>query len=375
MGRDILLVTLGFPPARGGIQSWLYQRASLAAERIVVAAPAAPGAREFDARQPFPIVRWPALGRGVPGWRRLTQFLFPLCLFPLLHRRYCFQMLECGQALPFGVAARLTHRWWGVPYRIWAFGDDIRKPAARWWARPFLTAALQKADRVLAISRFTQGLVAAAGYPEQQIEVIHPFLGFPEADGTTAPARGDGPVLLTVARLERRKGVHVALSLVPRLRRRFPGLQYWIVGDGPERRRLEALARELGVKDAVRFWGDVPDADLPAIYTASDLFVLLPTPDEEDGEVEGFGMVYLEAAARGVPAVAWRTGGVAEAVVDGVTGLVVPADDADGAGDAIERLLADSALRREMADAAKAHAGAVAEQARVSLRRLDGGHG
>jgi glycosyltransferase involved in cell wall biosynthesis len=114
---------------------------------------------------------------------------------------------------------------------------------------------------------------------------------------------------------------------------------------------------------------------LPAVYTASDLFVLLPTPDEEDGEVEGFGMVYLEAAARGVPAVAWRTGGVAEAVVDGVTGLVVPAGDADGAGDAIERLLADSALRREMADAAKAHAGAVAEQARVSLRRLDGGHG
>lgn len=375
MERDILLVTLGFPPARGGIQSWLYQRASFAAERIVVAAPAAPGAREFDARQPFPVVRWPALGRGVPGWRRLTQFLFPLCLFPLLRRRYPFQMLECGQALPFGVAARLIHKWWGVPYRIWAFGDDIRKPAVRWWARPFLTAALQKAERVLAISGFTQGLVAAAGYPEQQIEVIHPFLGLPGAGGTAAPARGDGPVLLTVARLERRKGVHVMLSLVPRLRRRFPGLRYWIVGDGPERRRLEALARALGIADAVRFWGDVPDADLPAVYTASDLFVLLPTPDEEDGEVEGFGMVYLEAAACGIPAVAWRTGGVAEAVVDGVTGLVVPAGDAGAAGDAIEHLLADSVLRREMADAAKAHAGAVAERTRASLRRLDEGHG
>ncbi|MGC8827164.1 MAG: glycosyltransferase, partial [Anaerolineae bacterium] len=222
MGRDILLVTLGFPPARGGIQSWLYQRASFAAERIVVAAPAVPGAREFDARQPFPVVRWPAPGRGIPGWRRLTQFFFPLCLFPLLHQRYRFQVLECGQALPFGLAARLIHRWWGVPYRIWAFGDDIRKLALRWWARPFLTAALEKADRVLAISGFTRELAAEAGYPEQRIEVIHPFLGMPGAGGTAAPARGDGPVLLTVARLEQRKGVHVVLSLIPRLRRRFP---------------------------------------------------------------------------------------------------------------------------------------------------------
>ncbi len=374
MGRDILLVTLGFPPARGGIQSWLYQRASFAADRIVVAAPAFPGAREFDARQPFPVLRWPALGRGIPGWRRLTQFLFPICLFPLLHRRYRFQMLECGQALPFGLAARLIQRRWGIPYRIWAFGDDVRKPALRWWARPFLSAALNGADHVLAISRYTSELVAMSGYPDDKTEVIHPFLGAPNIGHQAAPARGDGPILLTVARLERRKGVHVVLSLIPRLRRRFPGLQYWVVGEGPERRRLEALARELGIASAVHFWGDVPDADLPAVYAAGDLFVLLPTPDERDGEVEGFGMVYLEAAACGVPSAAWRTGGVAEAVQDGVTGLVVPAGDADAAVEAIERLLADPVLYRGMSAAAKEHASAIAERTRASLRRLDALH-
>lgn len=371
MGRDILLVTLGFPPARGGIQSWLYQRASLAADRIVVAAPALPGAREFDARQPFPVLRWPAPGRGAPGWRRLTQFLFPLCIFPALHRRYRFRVLECGQALPFGLAARLIHARWGIPYRIWAFGDDILKPALRWWARPFLQAALRGAGQVLAISQYTSELVGMTGYPDDKIEVIHPFLGVPDIGQQAAPARGDGPILLTVARLEQRKGVHVVLSLVPRLRRRFPGLQYWVVGEGPARRRLEALARELGIASAVRFWGDVPDADLPAVYTASDLFVLLPTPDKRDGEVEGFGMVYLEAAACGVPAVAWRTGGVAEAVQDGVTGLVVPAGDADSAAEAIEHLLADISLRRKMAVATREHAGAIAERTRASLQRLD----
>lgn len=375
MERDILLVTLGFPPARGGIQSWLYQRAMLIAERVIVVAPAVRGAREFDARQPFPILRWPALGGGIAGWRRLTQFLFPLWMISSLRRHYRFRMVECGQALPFGLAARLIRSWWGIPYRIWAFGDDIRKPALRVWARPFLDMALQGADRVLAISAYTRELVGMMGYPQEKTDVIYPFLGISDARNTTLSARRAGPILLTVARLEQRKGVHVVLSLVPRLRRRFPNLQYWIVGDGPERRRLETQAKKLGIADAVRFWGDVPDADLPAVYAASDLFVLLPTPDERDGQVEGFGIVYLEAAAYGVPSVTWHTGGVPEAVRDGVTGVVVLAGDVDSAGEAVEQLLGDPALRGEMASAARAYAGAVAERTRAGLLRLDAEYG
>ncbi len=118
----------------------------------------------------------------------------------------------------------------------------------------------------------------------------------------------------------------------------------------------------------------VPDADLPAVYAASDVFVLLPTPDEADGQVEGFGMVYLEAAACGVPSVAWRTGGVAEAVLDGQTGLVVPQGDAGAAVEAIEFLLADDALRGAMGRAAREHAGAVAERSRALLSKLDEGY-
>lgn len=375
MERDILLVTLGFPPARGGIQSWLYQRAMLIAERVVVVAPAVRGAREFDARQPFPILRWPALGGGIAGWRRLTQFLFPLWMISSLRRHYRFRMVECGQALPFGLAARLIRSWWGIPYRIWAFGDDIRKPALRVWARPFLDTALQGADRVLAISAYTRELVGMMGYPQEKTDVIYPFLGVPDARKTALSARRAGPILLTVARLEQRKGVHAVLSLVPRLRRRFPNLQYWIVGDGPERRRLEAQAKKLGIADAVRFWGDVPDADLPAVYAASDLFALLPTPDERDGQVEGFGIVYLEAAAYGLPSVTWHTGGVPEAVRDRVTGVVVPAGDVDSAGEALEQLLGNPALRGEMASAARAYAGAVVERTRAGLLRLDAEYG
>ncbi|MGQ9518155.1 MAG: glycosyltransferase [Anaerolineae bacterium] len=375
MERDILLVTLGCPPTRGGMQSWLYQRAVLAAERVVVVAPAVRGAREFDARQPFPILRGPALGGGIAGWRRLMQFLFPLWMISSLRRRWRFRMLECGQALPFGLAARLIRSWWGVPYRIWAFGDDIRKPALRVWARPFLDMALRDAERVLSISAYTRGLVGMMEYPQERTEVIYPFLGVPNARNTALPARRGGPILLTVARLEQRKGVHVVLSLIPRLCRRFPNLQYWVVGDGPERRRLEAQAEKLGVADAVRFWGDMPDADLPAVYAASDLFVLLPTPDERDGQVEGFGVVYLEAAAYGVPSVAWHTGGVPEAVQDGMTGVVAPAGDVDAAGEALEQLLGNPGRREEMARAARERAGAMAERTRAQLLQLDAGYG
>lgn len=369
-GRDILLITLGFPPARGGIQSCMGERARSSATRMVVIAPNAAGAPEYDAGLPFPVYRWPAAGQRWPGLRRFLQFAFSLALARRVCRHYPIRAIECGQALPFGLTARLL----GIPYRIWAYGDDLLKPARRVWARPFLCAALDGAAHIIAISDYTRRLAEDCGAPAGRLRVVPPYVDIYRF--SPAPPQGErerpGPVVLTTARLVPRKGVHQVLHIVRDALRRFPTLSLWIAGDGPARSSLERQARELGIASHVRFLGEVPDDELPRLYAACDVFALLPTPDECAGEAEGLGIAYLEAAACGRPCVGWDVGGVSEAVLHGRTGFVVPAGDIPAAEQALMALLSDPVLAAEMGAAARRWAEEMAARARAALAELEG---
>ena len=178
--------------------------------------------------------------------------------------------------------------------------------------------------------------------------------------------------LLTVARLERRKGIQIVIRMLPALRARFPSLLYRVIGAGPARGGLEALADELGVSSHVEFVGEVSDEVLSGHYRASDLFVMLPTPEQSAREVEGYGMVYLEAALHALPTVAWRTGGVEEAVIQGETGLLVDEGDAEAALQAILSLLADETQRRQMGHNAHTRARQIVSDSIQALTDLDG---
>jgi len=160
-------------------------------------------------------------------------------------------------------------------------------------------------------------------------------------------------IILSAGRLVRRKGVDTLLRACARLPHALPPPALVVAGDGPDRPRLEALAR--GLQLPVRFLGRVPDAELPALYSAADLFVLAAR-EEPDGDVEGFGLVLLEAAACGTPAVACRSGGVPDAVDDGVSGLLVRPDDPAALAAGLGRVLSDDSLRRWLACGARARA-------------------
>jgi phosphatidylinositol alpha-1,6-mannosyltransferase len=148
-------------------------------------------------------------------------------------------------------------------------------------------------------------------------------------------------VILTVGRLAERKGHDIVLRALPTVLRKFPETRYLIVGTGPEEQRLRHLAVELGVAEQVVFAGRMPDEDLPDCYAACDVFVMVSREIPAKGDVEGFGIVYLEANAQGKPVVGARSGGVADAVEDGVTGLMVDSTDPENVADAILRLLAN----------------------------------
>ncbi|MDA0699072.1 MAG: glycosyltransferase family 4 protein [Chloroflexi bacterium] len=226
----------------------------------------------------------------------------------------------------------------GTPYWVVAYGIEV-------WGDipPDQADALGKSDCVVAISKVTQEILALKGILPRKIELL--FYGFdtnlfsPKAESASA-----APVLLTVCRLdaaERYKGYDRVVELMPDLLKEFPALRYRIVGDGTDRARVEELARTLGVQARVEITGFVREVDkFVDEYRRSNIFVM-PSVFEGGSKPrgEGFGIVYLEAAACGKPVIAAKGGGAAEAVADGETGLLIDAAKRDELRGAIERLL------------------------------------
>ncbi|NNG16242.1 MAG: glycosyltransferase family 4 protein [Gemmatimonadales bacterium] len=258
----------------------------------------------------------------------------------------------------------VLHVHWWVPggFAVWpslpdqppvvltSHGTDVflldRFPMARPLAAPIFKAAAQ----VTVISSPLVERVESLGVPPSRISVI-PMpvaLGRFEAasDRTTIGNR-----LLFVGRLVERKGAHVAIEALEVLKRKGREAHLTVVGDGPERDRLEALADQKGVSPQVDFQGTVPAESVAHAFAKTDVF-LMPAVTDWKGEQEGFGLVLVEAMMSGVPVVASESGGIPDVVTDGETGLLVPEHDPEGLAGAIERLLSDSALGRRLARAA-----------------------
>jgi phosphatidylinositol alpha-1,6-mannosyltransferase len=242
-------------------------------------------------------------------------------------------------------------RWFNLPFVVYAHGNEILGAMQSDWPKPRLT--LQQANRVLANSQFTANLVQQVGVNPDKIDIVHPGCDIsrfrplhPSPDlrqkllGTTDRGR----IILTVGGLVARKGHDMVIRALPRLRQTVPDVIYLIVGDGPYRTHLETLAVALGVQDHVIFIGKVPGEYLPDIYALSDVFVMPSREQLNVCDVEGFGIVFLEANACGKPVVGGRSGGIPDAIIDGVTGLLVNPHDPEDIANALARLLTDGDL-------------------------------
>jgi len=348
-------VTNDFPPKLGGIQSYLWELwRRLPPDSFSVLTTAHPDAAAFDAEQPFRIERVP------------TAQLLPT---PALARAVGDAVLRAGAdlvvvdpALPLGlVAPRL-----GVRYAVVLHGAEVTVPGRLPVSGALLGWVLRRAVLV----------VAAGGYPADEgrraagrgmppVTIVPPGVDpdrfKPLDDAARRQARQrfglppDADLVLSVSRLVPRKGMDVLIRAAAKLKERLPGLMVAIAGSGRDRQRLDRLVGSTGAP--VVMLGAVADADLAALYGCADVFAMLCRNRWLGLEQEGFGIVFLEAAACGVPQVAGASGGAAEAVVDGETGLVVhrPDDDAAVAA-AIERILTDGPLRARMSVASRRRA-------------------
>ena len=343
-----LLVTNDFPPKLGGIQSYLWELwRRLPSDSFTVLTSPHPDAAAWDAAQPFRVERTRQPVLVAEPWLRQQ--------IRALADEVGADLVLLDPALPLGLLGPSL----GIPYGLVLHGAEITVPARLPGARQMLRHVLGSARMV----------VSAGGYPHAEAErcagralpgVIVPpgvdperFRPLDDHERAAARQRLDldaGQVVLSLSRLVPRKGMDVLIRAMATLDLRVaPTLV--IAGDGRDRGRLERLAAAERVP--VRFLGRVPDADLVDLYGSADVFAMVCRDRWRGLEQEGFGIVFLEAAACGVPQVAGRSGGSHEAVADRETGFVVEPRDVRAVAAALRALLADESLRRIQGEASR----------------------
>jgi phosphatidylinositol alpha-1,6-mannosyltransferase len=349
-----LLITNDFPPRPGGIQQFVHNLAvRQPAGSVVVYASTWRGAATFDAEQPFEVVRedtgvllpTPKVGR------RAAE----------LARAYDCDTVWFGAAAPLGLLADGLRRRTGIHRAVaLTHGHEVGW-AALPGARQVLRRIARGNDVITYLGEYTRVRLGAALDGLTDLQRLAPGVDVdayhPGVDGAPVRARhalADRPVIVCVSRLVPRKGQDMLIRALPTVRRRAPGAALLVVGGGPYRPTLERLAREQGVEADVVFTGSVPWEELPAHYAAGDVYAMPCRTRHRGLDVEGLGIVYLEASATGLPVIAGDSGGAPDAVREDETGYVVGGHDVTALAGRLADLLADPQRAQVMGAAGRA---------------------
>jgi phosphatidylinositol alpha-1,6-mannosyltransferase len=367
-----LLVTNDFPPKVGGIQAYLWElwRRIDPETFVVLTANSHPDAAAFDREQAARGIRIERVpGRILVPTPQLAQRIRETA------RRVGAGLVVVDPAFPLGVVG--PHL--GLPYAVLLHGAEVAFPGRLPASRGLLAHVLRRSSLVVSAGGYPAAEAARAlrGRGMPPVVEIPPGVDLdrfrPLSPSERSEARRDlglpidGPLVVSVSRLVPRKGMDVLVDAAVLLRADLPDLTVAIAGRGRDSDRLAGRIAEHGAP--VRLLGGVADADLPRLVGAADVFAMLCRNRWLGLEQEGFGIVFLEAAAAGVPQVAGASGGAGEAVADGVTGLVVrrPTDVRSIAA-ALARLLGDQKLRTQMGAASRRRAEASFDYDRLAPR-------
>lgn len=361
-----LVVTNDFPPRPGGIQTFVWELARrLPAATTTVYAPAAGGgaalggdirtadihtdrldAERFDGSQPFAVIR--DASRALLPTRALAERLTRIV------RRENIDTVWFGSAAPLGLVAPALRRA-GVRRIVATTHGHEAAWATMPASRQLLRRIARNVDVMTYLGAYTRQRLEAATAGRTCLARLHPgvdpALFTPEVDGAAVRARlglADRPVVACVSRLVPRKGQDMLIRGLSEVRRAVPSAALLVVGGGRDMPRLQRLAATAGVAADVIFTGGVPSAALPAYYAAADIFAMPCRTRHAGLEIEGLGIVYLEASATGLAVVAGASGGAPDAVRDGVTGHVVDGRSLDQITDRVARLLGDPATAQAM---------------------------
>ncbi len=328
MTRYVVLTEFA-PPDHGGIQASVDPIIEALGQDVTVIAPQSAAAN--DRR----IVRSLFSGTTWPRWWWLVSWL-------RLAKKEGLETVIFGHFSGAVLAGWIAKNIFGLPYVILVHGNDLLSEQHRWFTRLFISPVLRQAMFVGVNSSFVENIVSNYGVPHLRIVRSHPFVLASNIPDTVEHKTGSR--LITVSRLVARKNIDGLLQAVVEVKKEYPDIHLDIVGDGPERQQLVALTKTLGIEKEVTFHGTVVEATKWQLLRVSNIFIMCPIVREDGVDVEGLGLVYLEASSCGLPIVASDTGGVRDAVQDGITGLLVDSTSTLAMAGVITQLLKDQAM-------------------------------
>lgn len=353
--KKTLLVILDFYPSVGGVAHyWENLLAQMPPESITVLAPSLPkGAPELKSKYRIyrkTLLRWWM----IPAWLPLFWHIVHIA------RKEKIEQIIVGNILPIGTVVMTIARFLKIPYILSTHAMDVTLPL-RWKRKERLCRQIiAGAEKIITVSAYTQEKLVELGARKETITLVQPSPTIHDMR-PSAPKdeellkRIEGKrIILTVGRLVPRKGHADVIRALKNVIPDHQDVVYVIVGEGEERTELESLARKISISEHVIFVGSPSREEVSWWYDRCDFFIM--TPFDDDGDVEGFGIVYLEAGLHDKAVIATRSGGVPDAVTDGKTGILVEPHDISGIADAINILLADPKKAARMGEQGNTHA-------------------
>ncbi len=345
----------------GGQQNYMLARCLAASEGLEVIASEFEGWEEFDAKQSFVTHRfsYPWLRPKIGVFRRILQLRCSADILNRVLKQKIYDIVETATIFPGAIVAQKLRKKYDFLLVSFALGDDILRPLNTWYSASIFRKTLRSVDLLVAISNFTKQILIEAGCPPERIVIIPPPINRElfgkQGNGSIIKAKlpPHDLIISTICRLTEKKGIDRVIKVMPNLRKKFPGLLYLVGGSGEDLSRLKMLARQYEVSDCVIFLGRVPEEELVDVYAACDVFVMPTRFDVAKGEVEGFGISYLEASSQGKPVIGPNTGGTGDALIEGVTGFRINVSNPEELEFRIAELLDDPKLRQRMGQAGK----------------------
>ena len=350
--EPVLLASVDFPPHTDGVSTIagaLARKISARRPDVFVLGPSDEGAERLDAKSHYQAVRVPGYDW---GYARMLPFA-PAMVWLILSkgiRRVLALNIAYG-----GIIAWILSYPLKLKYVLFAYGYEFEKVRSSAFVKKWYQRMYARAEKVICCSEAVRRRLIDFGVAESKAELIYPAVDLdryqpaaPRADFMQRNQLVGKRIVLTVGRLVERKGHDQVLRALKLLIGKYPDVLYCISGKGSFETRLKEIVHELGLENYVRFMGRVPDEDLRDLYNACEFFIMPSREIEANGHIEGFGIVFLEANAFGKPVIGGHSGGVAEAVQDGISGLLADPHSPDDIALKMETLLANPSYAKQL---------------------------
>lgn len=350
--KRTLIITLEYPPQIGGIATYISGYSKHLGGDAFIWAPKNKEAKEEQnvfRGEPYFLLFW-------PRWFKLFFQIRKIV------KQENIEIIHVHHVLPVGYVARLIQKLYKTPYLVFLHGTDVQMAVRTKRKKKLYLKILKKAEKVIVNSEYLKSqVIKDAQKLENKIVIVNPcpsdkFLQMPNADLEklrTELALGGKKVVLTVSRIAEGKGHSLFLQDLPEIIKEVPNVIWLVAGSGEKSEVFWQIVCEKNLQNFVRFLGNVPNGELQKYYNLADIFLLLTHKDKERDLQEGFGLVFLEAGATGLPSVAGISGGVEEAVLNNQTGFVVDAYDDISVKSAVVKLLQDETLAKTFGKNAK----------------------